>query len=166
METVVVGKVRTSHGVRGFLKVKCLSGETGHLLNLKELVLRKDGKDRSFAVESLKTAGTEDLILKLEGIESPEEGKKWSGADVVVPADCAAELRKDEYYFSDLIGCRLMVGDTAAGTVESIVENGISELLEVITDSGKRIIPFQKRFIGSVDVQKGTIELLVSELLD
>jgi 16S rRNA processing protein RimM len=166
METVVVGKVRTSHGVRGFLKVKCLSGETGHLLKLKELVLRKEGKDRRFAVESLRTAGPEDLILKLEGIESPEEGKRWSGADVVVPAENAAELREDEYYFSDLIGCRLMAGDKAAGTVESIVENGISELLEVATDSGKKIIPFQKRFIGRVDVKEGTIELLVPELLD
>lgn len=166
MKSVVVGKVRTSHGVRGFLKIKSLSGETGHLLKLKELTLRYDGKDRLFAVESVKEAGPEDVLLKLEGIDTPEEGKRWSGSDVVVPAEYAAELREDEYYFSDLIGCSVMMGAEVAGTVESVIENGISELLEVRTGGGKRIIPFQKRFVGRVDVKERTIELLVPELLD
>ncbi|MGC9313709.1 MAG: ribosome maturation factor RimM, partial [Sediminispirochaetaceae bacterium] len=42
MERLVVGIVRTSHGIKGYVKVMSLSGEQRHFLNMKEVHLLKD----------------------------------------------------------------------------------------------------------------------------
>ncbi|ADK81000.1 ribosome maturation factor RimM [Sediminispirochaeta smaragdinae] len=165
MDTVVIGKVRTSHGVRGLLKVRSLSGETGHFLALKEVVLKRERGERSFVVESVRVAGS-DLLMKLRGIDSPEEGKLWAGADMIVSKELGAALREDEYYYSDLIGCAVVCRGSEVGTIVSIVENGVSDLLEVKTDGGKWIVPFQKHFVGSVDLVSRTVELLEPGLLE
>ncbi|WP_020612771.1 ribosome maturation factor RimM [Sediminispirochaeta bajacaliforniensis] len=165
MDTVVIGKVRTSHGVRGLLKVRSLSGETGHFLALKEVVLKRERGVRSFVVESVRVAGG-DLLMKLRGIDSPEEGKLWAGADMIVSKELGAALREDEYYYSDLIGCTVVCRGSEVGTIVSIVENGVSDLLEVKTDAGKRIVPFQKHFVGSVDLVSRAVELLEPGLLE
>lgn len=166
MERVAVGKVRTSHGVRGFIKVHSLSGEVDHFLRMKELVLKKRNTERSFVVETVRKAGPGELLMKLEGIDSPEEGKSWSGAEILVDPDYAAQCTQNEYYYSDLIGCKLYHEDECLGTVVSLIENGISDLLEVKTAAGKRIVPFQKVFIGEVDTKAGRIELKEPGLLE
>lgn len=46
MDEIAIGKIRTSHGVKGFLKVLSFSGETEHFFDLKEFVLKKKRKDK------------------------------------------------------------------------------------------------------------------------
>jgi 16S rRNA processing protein RimM len=166
MEDVAIGKVRTSHGVRGFLKVMSFSGETDHFFQLKEVVLRISGKNRSFLVEEIKTGGPGNLFIKLEGIDTPEEGKRWAGAELLVPKEAGAALGEDEYYYSDLIGSRLLFEGLEVGKVLSIIENGVTELLEIQTGAGTKIVPFQNPFIGKVDTAERTIELLEYGLLE
>jgi 16S rRNA processing protein RimM len=166
MDYLVAGKVRTSHGVQGFVKVHSISGETEHFMALSHVVLRRDGREREFAIESVKPSGRDGLLMKLEGIESPEEGKKWAGAEIVVPREAAAKKGEGEYYCSELIGCALMARGDEVGKVVSIVENGISDLLEVDTPAGRKIVPFQAVFIGKVDIEAGEVELLEPGLLE
>ncbi|MCK5197610.1 MAG: 16S rRNA processing protein RimM, partial [Spirochaetales bacterium] len=58
MDEIAIGKIRTSHGVKGFLKVLSFSGETEHFLELKEFVLKKNGKTKVLTVESIRASGS------------------------------------------------------------------------------------------------------------
>ena len=78
MNEIAIGKIRTSHGVKGFLKVLSFSGQTEHFLKLKEFVLKKNGHTKTFNVESIKASGS-TVFVKLKGIESPEVGKTYEG---------------------------------------------------------------------------------------
>lgn len=166
MDYLVAGKVRTSHGVRGLVKVVSLSGEVDHFLDMKNVILRRDGREYPFTVESVKSSGGGNLLMKFGGIDTPEEGKRWAGAEILVPREAAAEKVEGEYYYSELIGCRVVFAGKEVGRVASIVENGISDLLEVDCPAGRRIVPFQAVFIGKVDVAAGELELLEPGLLE
>lgn len=165
MDRLAVGIVRTSHGVRGYLKVRSLSGETEHLLRLREVRLKKDRGEKDYAVERWQSVG-DGLLLKLAGVDSPEEAKKLAGSEIWAEREAAAPLGEGEYYTADLHGCRLYLEDQQVGTVTGMTDNGLYDLLIVQTQHGERLIPFDSRCIGRVEPAENFIELLDGELLE
>ena len=165
MDEIAIGKIRTSHGVSGMLKVLSFSGHTEHFLKLKELVLRKNGKEKVLAVESMKASGG-TVFVKLKGIDSPEMGKTFSGWEIWTSREFAASLNPDEYYLKDLNGCQIVNSGKILGKIIGISENSVNDLLEVKTDSGVFIVPFKEEYIGDVDIAGKTVELAAPWLLE
>ncbi len=165
-DQIAIGSVRTTHGVRGYLKVRSFSGEYSHFFNLKSITLRKDSTDRKFEIESVKPNGNQ-ILMKLKGIDTPEQGKLFSSWEIWVPREEAAPLDAGEFYHADLVGCHLFLSDKKVGTVVSVIEGGGGELLEVKTeDNTAKLIPFNKVFIGPIDIKEKKIELLEGWILD
>ncbi len=162
---IAIGCIRKTHGVKGYLKVMSYSGEWEHFYSLDRITLKHDGKARSYLVEAVQPHGGE-VLLKLEGINSPEEGRPLSGWDIWVPREQAAALRHDEYYHADLEGCEVVLDGSPVGRVKRIQEAGADELLEIETGNGLKLVPFNKVFIHKVDIEKKKIELLEGWILD
>ena len=175
---LVIGKIRTSYGVKGHVKIFNFSGENDHFFNLEKISLEQGNRKEILKVENVFAHGN-DLILKFEGIESPEEAKKYIGWEIWVPRENASVLRDGEYYIADLYGCEL-VGVSADGeeprlygVVRSVLyESGTSDYLEIesgeLDDKNRKkvfLIPFRKEFIGKVDTAGRTIELLAEWII-
>jgi 16S rRNA processing protein RimM len=167
MERMVAGFIRSPFGVNGQVKVESSSGETSHFLNLKEIILRKDGVEKHFLVESVEANDAGRLIMKFDSIDFPEEVRKYSGWELLVPRKNACPLDRDEYYVADICRCSLIYGKppVVIGKIADVIEGGAGELLEVILSGvsvGEKtvFVPFRNEFIGTVDIQNETIELL------
>ena len=185
-EQLVVGFIRGSHGVSGEFKVESASGYYDHIEVLKEVTLRHGSDSRKCKVEfAEKGCGT--LYMKLVGIDSPEEVRKFNGWELVVDRKYAHPLGKNEWYIKDLIGCSLIWnGKEAAagtaltesvGTITDVLEGGAGYLLEVSlsesctvlsddlkhTGSGKIrkvLVPLNLNYICNVNVKEKTIQLM------
>ena len=165
MDQIAIGKIRTSHGVKGQLKVLSFSGESKHFLKLKELILKKNTREKLFQVEEVKHFG-DSVLIKLKGIESPEEGKNYNGWEIWVPKEFAAPLGPEEYYMKDLIGCEIVNNGTVLGTIIGVSGTSLSETLEVKTETGVYIIPFMNEYIGDVDLLTRNVELKTVWILE
>jgi 16S rRNA processing protein RimM len=165
-EELVIGRVRKPHGVHGELKVESLSGTTDHILNLTELVLVR-GKERvTIGVASSRPAGA-FVLIRPEGITSPEEAKRFRGWDLVAPRKDASELEDGEYYYADLVGLAVVVDGEQRGTVVNVLDGGPWPFLDVrVEDGTARVVPFQSHFTGAIDLEAGTIEVLDPEVLE
>jgi 16S rRNA processing protein RimM len=156
---LAVGRVQTSHGLDGTIKVKSLSGEIAHLLKLKSVHVGFPGALSVFRVENVRRAAGV-VLLKLEGIDTPEKAVEYRGQSIWVERRFASALGKEEYYTADLEGCRLFQGSVLIGTVVAVPEGGGGDFLEVESTEGKRlIVPFTKHFVGRVDITERRIEL-------
>lgn len=167
MGQVVVGKIRTSHGVKGYLKVLSTSGEYDHYQDFKSVTLRKGKRSKSFEVENVIGKGPATLI-KLKGIDSPEEGKLYAGYEILVDEELKAPCQNGEYYHTDLIDCNLIFNNEKLATVVSVMYGGPNDLLEVSKESDESVVlvPFRDEFIGNVDIASKTIELKVDWILE
>lgn len=165
-ERLAIGRIRTSHGLGGDLRVASYSGETDHFSTLKEVELRHGDRRKTFAVERVRaTAG--HLLVKLAGIDSPEEAKGYSGWEIVVEREAAAPLGENEYYLSDLCKCDVVKRGRRLGSILSVCEGGGGDMLEVQVPSGKRFfVPFRNEFVGKVDIAKRTVEIEADWLLE
>jgi len=162
----VAGIVGAPFGLKGFVKVKSLSGETGHLLRLKSATLRRDGREWELAVEESAPSAPPALLMRFAGFASPEEAKKLSGAELLVGREDAAPLRPGEFYVEDLKG--LAVVSCAAeggagevlGRIASVIDAGGGDLAEIrLADGSARLVPFRGEFFGEVDLEARRVPL-------
>ena len=167
MGQIIVGKIRTSHGVKGDLKVFSSSSEYDHFSDFETIVLKKGNRSKSFEVETVKGSGPSTLI-KLKGIDTPEEGKLYAGYDIIVDEKLKAPCNDGEYYQSDLIGCDLIFEKKTLATVINMVYGGPNDLLEATRADNEVVVlvPFRDEFIGDVNIKKKTIQLRVDWILD
>ncbi len=107
--------------------------------------------------------------IKLVGINSPEEAKKYTNAYLYSDESKTKEqieLGKDEYFWFDIIGLRLYEDGELLGRVVDIERLPAADYLVVVTDEAlqkqklpKRfLVPFLDKFIKDVDLERKVIE--------
>ena len=155
------------YGLKGFIKVRSLSGETEHILTLDKVTIRNKDSERVWEVEAVEERGNA-LLMKFRGINTPEEAKILQGGEIIVPRDKGAALGSDEYYIEDLRGILSQdEAGTPLGTVMDVLEGGGGYLLEIkLLQGGSRLIPFRGEFLGEIDLEKGSAALLAPWILD
>ena len=166
MGRVAIGKIKKSHGVKGFFRVYSFSGESRHFTALKEVYLLLNGRYTRYRVDTVQTDST-GVRLKLEGIDTPEQVKKLIGTEIWVEDEWACPLNEGEYYASNLHDCRVHQSGIEIGRVSGLVEGNGEVFLEVPSKTGKSLlIPFKEVFISDVDIDEGTITLTGEYIID
>ena len=166
MKNFTLGLVGAPFGLKGFVKIRSFSGETGHFLHLKQVTLKKDGMDEVREVAEVELKGS-NLLIRFAGIESPEAAAVLSGSEIIADRKYAAPLNKGEYYVEDLKGMEVINLDgEKLGIINNIIEGGGGDLVEVELPSGQmRFAPFRKEFFGAPDFDKAAIVLLETWIL-
>jgi 16S rRNA processing protein RimM len=170
-ERFVTALVGPPFGLKGFVKIRPLSGETAHLFRLRSVLLRQDGRERRHEVEE--TVSIPPLAaMKFRGIDSPEAAKALTGAELLASRDEAAPLLPGEFYVEDLKGLEVVTafeGDqgTVLGRITDLIEGGGGDLAEIrLNDGSLRLVPFRGEFFGKIDLEKGRVELLAGWILE
>ncbi|MDR1278308.1 MAG: ribosome maturation factor RimM [Treponema sp.] len=161
----VVGLIGAPFGLKGFVKVRSLSGETGHLLNLQSVILRQGNAEKTIDIEESASVPPQ-VIMKFAGINSPEAAKSLGGGELIVCREQASPLKPGEFYIEDLRGLAVVAADTAAGGGEivghltNIVEGGGGELAEIRLSTGEfKFVPFRKEFFAPIEPGAGRLIL-------
>ena len=162
-EQFIAGIVGAPFGLKGFVKVKPLSGEIDHLLKLTEATLRHDGKEQSLAIEEAvplgRPASPPAVAMRFAGYHTPEAAKALHGAELLVSRKDAAPLQSGEFYVEDLKGLAVSAdereGGQAIGHIINIIEGGGGDLAEIQLQNGEvKLVPFRKEFFPTVDLAK------------
>lgn len=164
-DLLATGIIKTAHGIKGDVKVHPYAEEYGHLLSIKNIMLKKEGRVKHLQVETCRPFG-HDVLFKFQGIDTPEAGKALSGWEIWIPREQAAPLKRGEVYVTDLLGCALIHEGCAVATVVGTVEGAQALLLEVETGESKHyLIPYMNNYLGKVSIEEKTIELKAPWLL-
>ncbi len=190
-ELLAIGRLGAPKGVKGDLKLQSYSGETAHFLGLKAARLRHPAAAGATAVSGDTPSSSRILELKVlrieesgsgltvafAGYESPEKARVLTGMELLAPRSECAPLKQNEWYITDLVGLSLVAEGKVLATVRSVLEGGPDPWLEAVVPSGSgqggsggagrtALVPFRKEFVGEIDLNAGTIELLAPYLLD
>jgi 16S rRNA processing protein RimM len=169
-ERFVSAVVLAPFALEGFVKLRSLSGETGHLLRLSSAVLRGKAGERVYKIEAVRAikGSPSDILVKFKDIDTPEAAKTLSGAEVLLPRSEAAPLAEGEYYVKDLKGISVIDSDGGRlGELCDIVEGGGGQLAEIRLFSGEtRLVPFRNEFFGKTSLEKREIVLLARWILE
>ncbi len=151
---VIMGRVASAHGIRGWIKVQPYTEYVDSLLEYPVWWIGQEhGPWREAKVLQCESHH-KTLAALLPDCPDRTAAEKLKGLLIAVPRDSLPEQPEDEYYWSDLIG--LPVVNTTGvhlGCVEQLLETGANQVLLVKGESGQILIPFVASAIQCVDVK-------------
>src|SRR5688572_11316509 len=110
-DRVVVARFGAPHGVRGEIRLRTFTAEPASVAGYGPLHAT-DG--RLFAVEPLRSAGPDMLVVRVVGITDRNAAEALNGIELSVARDrLPAPDDADDYYHADLIGLEAFGADGA-----------------------------------------------------
>lgn len=159
---VNIGKIINTHGIRGELKVYPTSDQLEERFAPGENVyLTYDKKTLEFEIESVRVhKGV--LLVVFKDHHDINLVEKYKGCMLFVEA--SHEDEEDDYYYFELIGCKVMENDEEIGIVTEIIETQAHEILRVKRDNQTDVlIPYVDEFIEDVNVDEQIITVNLIE---
>jgi 16S rRNA processing protein RimM len=164
LDTVTVGQIERSFGVRGEVKVRSLSDVPGRFEALARVTLvAKNGQTMETSVTHVRRAGT-GFIVGLAGITTPEDAGLWRGGLIQVPRGTVPALPAGQYYECDLVGLGVQTEQgQPIGVLEEIWEVPGNHVFVVRQGAKETLIPAAKEWVTAVDCEH---RLMTVRLID
>jgi 16S rRNA processing protein RimM len=99
-------------------------------------------------------------LVKLEEAEGRTGAEALRGEAIEVPRAEVGTLPEGEFLVDDLVGCAVVDGGRAVGTVQDVLLLPAADVLEVAPDSGAALlVPLVADAVRSVDVDARRIDV-------
>lgn len=159
-EYVVVGRIGSTYGVQGWLKIFSFTNVMKDILNYTPWYLENGNEWKRIQINSGREHG-KSLVAHLSGYDTPEQARALTGKKIAVKRSQLPVLPKDQYYWNDLQG--LIVIDQHGkelGKIVYLLETGSNDVL-VIEHQGKEYaIPYLPgKVVMNIDLAHQTMRV-------
>ena len=145
------GRICTSHGVKGQLKVEHLCDSPKILLKIKTVYFKdRSGAFKPIAVKGASVMG-QFVLLSLEGIETREDAINYRGKTFFLHRD-DVPLPKGAMFIADMIGLPVIHAESgeALGELSDVSDVAGRRIYTVKTEGGEVLLPDVPEFIKEI----------------
>ena len=160
------GKIINTHGVIGAVKIDPWCDSPEVLASLKTVYFLKNGEYSQ--VKLIKASVFKRFVLAtLEGINDIDEAARLKET-VIYAAREDLPLEDGDYFIADLIGLPVIDADsgTVYGTLAGVINTGASDIYEIDTENGQKMMPAVEEFVKNVDTEKGIFVSVIPGMFD
>lgn len=152
-ELIPIGKVSSTHGIRGLLKFYSYSGNIESLQSAEAVLLKsKNGMLSEFTLKGV-SAHAGGFIIGLDGFNDIDHVQPLVGSELFLKRSQLPEPAEDEYYWRDLIGLTVLTDQgVVLGPIADIFETGSSDIYVVRGDNKEYLIPAIADVVSVVDI--------------
>lgn len=149
-----LGTVVRAWGLEGEVKVDPCADSLTLAPGLRSVHVRPPGGDGAwYEVGHVRRAGSA-WIMKLRGVETPEQAKRLVSHELLIPRSRAPELPEGSFYHADLLGLRVR-SETGQelGRIVEIIETGANDVYVVHGRQGEWLLPATVEVVRRVDLE-------------
>ncbi|RMH44643.1 MAG: ribosome maturation factor RimM [Gammaproteobacteria bacterium] len=134
VEPVVVAAVTTAFGVKGWVKLVSFTEPPEQLFEYNPVWVNVQGEWRRHSIEHWRSHG-QLWVARFSGVNDRDAALALRKAEIAIDASQLAALEDGEYYWRDLIGCRVVnLQDEDLGVVTRLMETGANDVLVLRVD--------------------------------
>ena len=143
---------------KGEIKVTPFTNDITRFDDLKEVYVKSKKESKLYKVEGVRYHKNM-VLIKLEGINTPEQADLLRNAYLEVDREHAVPLEEGTYYIVDLIGLEVYTEEgKLLGKVDDIYNTGANDIYVIKDELGKQVLlPGIKDVIKNVDLEGGKI---------
>ncbi len=156
-EYLEAGKIVTTHGVKGEVKIMPYTDTPELLCEFERLFIEKNMDE--IYIKKSRTAKNM-VIAKIEGVDTVEQAEKLRNKVLFMHRD-DLELDEDTYFIQDLIGMEVKDADTnfEYGKITDVLQNGANDVYVVKGAEREYLVPAIPDVVISTNVD-GNIMLI------
>ena len=148
-EYLEAGKIVTTHGIRGEVKIMPYTDTPELLCEFDRLFI---GKEKAEIYIDRARVAKNMVIAKIEGIDTVEAAEKYRNKVLFMHRD-ALELDEDTYFIQDLIDMEVKDADSGFvyGKITDVLQNGANDVY-VIKGDREYLVPAIPDVVISTDI--------------
>lgn len=148
-EYLEAGKIVTTHGIRGEVKIMPYTDTPELLCEFDRLFM---GKNHTEIIIKRSRVFKNMVIAKIDGVDTPEEAEKLRNKILFMHHD-DLELDEDTYFIQDLIGIEVKDADSGFiyGKITDVMQTGANDIY-VIQGEKEYLIPAIPDVVISTDI--------------
>ena len=156
-EYLEAGKIVTTHGIRGEVKIMPYTDSPDLLAEFDRLFMGKDHEE-VFIERSRVFKNT--VIAKIEGVDTPEAAEKLRNKVLYMHRD-DLELDDDTYFIQDLIGLEVRDADTnrVYGRIADVMQTGANDVYVIKGEDREYLVPAIGDVVISTDIDGGVMTI-------
>ncbi len=149
-EFLEAGKIVTTHGIRGEVKIMPYTDTPELLAEFDRLFI---GKDRKELLIEHSRVFKNMVIAKIEGVDTPEDAEKLRNKLLFMHRD-DLELDDDTYFIQDLIGMEVRDADSGFvyGKIDDVMQTGANDVYVIKGSDREYLVPAIADVIVSTDI--------------
>lgn len=154
---ILIGKIVGTSGIKGYVRIHTFTKHPGDIESFAKLFTEQNNHYKVQRIVSIKG---NVVIVQLHNIDSIENAEQLINTELFVLRSDLENLFEDEYYYDDLIQCKVYFENNELyGVIVNVTNYGASDILEIKEcDSNKIILyPFADEFIVKVDLNQKMI---------
>ena len=156
-DTLRVGVISSTHGVRGEVKVYPTTDDVNRFKKLKTVILDTGREQMTLSIESVKE------------FNNINEIEKYKGKDLLIRRDQAVKLAPNENFITDLIGLKVVTDEGKEfGTLTDVLQTGANDVYVIESLEGKEyLFPAIPQCILDVNLESQMVTVhILDGLLD
>ena len=152
-EYLEAGKIVTTHGIRGEVKIMPLCDSAELLCEFDRLFM---GRNHDEVVIERSRVFKNMVIAKLQGVDTPEAAEKLRNSILFMHRD-DLELDEDTYFIQDLMGMEVKDADTdfRYGEIADVMQTGANDVYIVKGTDREYLVPAIPDGVISTDIDSG-----------
>jgi 16S rRNA processing protein RimM len=140
------------HGIKGQVKLNSFTEIPESIFNYKEFFLEKN--DNVLKLKLISKV-KQNLICKIENVETRNEAEKYRGLKLFIKKDSLPKLEESEFYHRDLIEFQVYnLKKESFGKIQSFNDFGGGLLIEVKKENKLFYLPVGKDFLEDIDYEQ------------
>ncbi|MDD6283555.1 MAG: ribosome maturation factor RimM [Oribacterium sp.] len=160
---LTVGKIVTTHGLKGEVKVYPTTEDPDRFLDLSRVWLDLGVSGyKELEVEYVRFQKNM-VLVKFKGLDRIEDVQSFRDHMLLVDREDAIPLKEGEYFVGDVIGLTVITDeDVTLGTVSDIMETGANNVFIVKDDTGREyLIPHSPNIVKEINPEEGYVRIHV-----
>ncbi len=155
---VRLGRISGSYGIKGWVRVFSFTDPREKILEYGPWILGTGDTQQPGVVVAGRRHG-KSVIAALEGIEDRDAAKALVDMDIFVDRESMPQPDAGTWYWVDLEGMTVETTEgEGLGNVDSFIETGARDVMVVVAENRRRLIPFARpEIVVDVDTERGVI---------
>lgn len=153
-----IGQIVNTFGIKGMVKIKPFTDDINRFDKLKTIYIESKKVRKEYEIEEVKYHKNM-VLMKLKGINTPEEADKLRQSYLLVDRSKEEPLEEGVYYIVDLLGLEAYTDEgQLLGKVDDIFNTGSNDIYVIKNELGKQILlPGLPEVLKQVNLEKGRI---------
>ena len=156
-EKVTIGLISRVRGIKGEVIVYPLTDDLKRFSKIRKIELLLSGEYRTFNIEA-SSRFKDKILLKLAGINSPEDARKLVGCYLEIKKSQVVPLPQGKYYIFDIVGLKVKtIQGAEIGEIKEVIQYPANDVYVVSHRGRKYDLPATKEIIKEIDLEKGVM---------
>ena len=158
-----IGKFVATHGVKGDLVLVHNLGKKTSLKGLTALFIEEaKGSFIPYFIERTYIKSENEILVKIEGIDSKESAKKVYPKEVWLPEEDFKKHASSSAPIA-LLGFEMIEGDNKLGTIVEVIEQPHQVLCTILINGKEALIPVHEHNLVKIDQKKKQVVVILPD---